>query len=159
SLRAGAKPIRVNGKLVAWAVALTRPNLSRLDETYLRAIHHALICGAIAAAFLALTLGVLFGTRLSQDLRALTAAIQAMEAGYFYQQVRVKSSDEIRIVANAFNRMSAELTRAQVDLRRTAAQVCEQAARLKELSMRDELTGLYNRRHFDEHAARMFAQA
>jgi len=34
-----------------------------------------------------------------------------------------------------------------------------QALLLKELSIRDELTGLLNRRHFDEQAATLFAQA
>jgi diguanylate cyclase (GGDEF)-like protein len=37
--------------------------------------------------------------------------------------------------------------------------VREQAGMLKELSIRDGLTGLYNRRHFDEQAALIFAQA
>ena len=35
----------------------------------------------------------------------------------------------------------------------------EQSDLLKELSIRDPLTGLYNRRHFDEHAEALFAQA
>ena len=37
--------------------------------------------------------------------------------------------------------------------------VQEQANLLKELSIRDALTGLYNRRYFDEQAAKTFAQA
>ena len=37
--------------------------------------------------------------------------------------------------------------------------ILEQAEQLRELSVRDALTKLHNRRHFDEHAATLFSQA
>jgi diguanylate cyclase (GGDEF)-like protein len=52
-----------------------------------------------------------------------------------------------------------ELRQRHQELQELHATVNEQAAMLKELSIRDGLTGLYNRRHFDEHVARTFAQA
>jgi diguanylate cyclase (GGDEF)-like protein len=65
----------------------------------------------------------------------------------------------VGVLAGAFNRMSAELVRARAELEQSSAQIQEQASRLQELSIRDGLTGLYNRRHFDERAAALYAQA
>jgi two-component system, cell cycle response regulator len=65
----------------------------------------------------------------------------------------------VGLLALAFNRMSADLARAHDELRQSTEQVKQQAARLKELSIRDALTHLYNRRYFDEQARTMFAQS
>jgi diguanylate cyclase (GGDEF)-like protein len=159
SLKAGAAPVVVNSKLQAWAVPRSTPNLTAREQRYLSAIDQAVLVAMGLAFVLALVLGVLVGNRLGGDLRVLTFAIQAIGRGELRQQVRIRSRDEIGILANAFNRMSADLARAQEDLQQSTAQIGAQAELLKELSIRDGLTRLYNRRHFDEQAATMFAQA
>ncbi len=159
SLREKAKPIVVNGKLAALAVPLARPNLNGMDKAYLRAVSQALVYAGGAAALLTLLLGVALGSRLSGELRRLTHAVERMGKGQLLQRVDVGSSDEVGVLAEAFNRMSVDLARAHDDLQQSAAQVREQAARMQELSMRDALTGLYNRRHFDEYVKQAFAQA
>jgi len=45
------------------------------------------------------------------------------------------------------------------ELQQLHEKIREQANMLKELSIRDALTGLYNRRHFDEQASQTFVQA
>lgn len=159
TVREKAKPIIVNGKLMALAVPLARPNLTTLDKAYLGAVSQALIYAGAAAALLTLLLGVALGSRLSGELRRLTRAVERMREGQLLQRVEVSSHDEVGVLAEAFNRMSVDLARAHDELQQSAAQVHEQAASMRELSMRDALTGLYNRRHFDEQVKQAFAQA
>ena len=82
-----------------------------------------------------------------------------MEGGELRQLVKVRSQDEIGQLSNAFNQMSRNLADAYDELEDSRKKLVAQADVLKELSLHDELTGLLNRRAFDEHAATLFAQA
>jgi diguanylate cyclase (GGDEF)-like protein len=159
TLLAQAHPVIVNGRTVALALPDPHPNLNNLDLGYLQAVRHALLYAGFAAGVLALALGVVVGNRLSRRLRQLTSAIQAMQNGELRQRVEVQSHDEIGVLAANFNRMSVELAEAHEALQQSHEQISRQAKQLKELSIRDGLTGLYNRRHFDEQATRLFAEA
>ena len=141
-----ARPISVNGKVAVLAVPLGDPNLSPQDLAYLTAMRRALIMGFFAAGSLAVLLGLVFGRRMSATLDELTEAIHTMRMQReLRQQVPVRRNDEIGILATAFNEMSSELAATHDELR--------------ELSICDPLTGLYNRRHFNEQAARLYEQA
>lgn len=146
SLVRTARPIRLSGEVVALAVPLGDPNLSEQDLSYLAAMRRALLIGFAVAGSLALLLGVLFGRRMSATLGELTTAIYAMRAkSGVRHMVPVRTRDEFGTLATAFNEMSAELAAAHDEL--------------KELSIRDPLTQLYNRRHFVEQAAKQYEQA
>ena len=147
-----AVPIHVNGKIAVWAVPVSQPNYSNLDLAYFDAVRLSLVCGIAFAALLALALGIFLGNRLNTALRTLTSATLAMRAGDLRQRVEITSRDEIGVLSQSFNAMSEELARANEEIQ-------AQAQQLKELSIRDELTGLYNRRHFDEQAAGLLTQA
>lgn len=152
-------PIRVKGRVVAYAIPIESPNLSPLDVKYLDSVHWALTSAVAAASVLAIALGAILGARLSMRLDKLTAAIRAMRPGELRQTVDIASNDEIGALAGAFNRMSAELAQAHEELQLSAAKIHQQAAVLEELSIRDPLTELFNRRYFDEQARRALAQA
>lgn len=152
-------PIVSQGKTVAWALPLSTPNLGTLDDSYLKSIQQSLVYAVVAATLLALTLGVAVGNRLSSRLRQLTTALQAVGAGELMQQVHEKEHDEIGILAQAFNRASCDLAKAHEELRQSNAKIAEQARLLREQSIRDELTELFNRRFFDEQVLRMYAEA
>lgn len=157
--RRNAMPIRVDGRLVAYASPKGRIRLSKADRDYLIAMRRALIYGVVSAMALALLLGILFGNTLSRALRRLTQALQSMGEGALNQRVDIKSRDEVGLLARAFNRMSEDLVRSREKLEQSNRTISRQAAKLEELSMRDFLTDLYNRRHFDEQADRLFEQA
>lgn len=159
SVRRTALPVVVGGKVVAFVVPDAHPNLTRQDKAYLGAMSQALQYALVATVAVAVLFGALVGRRLGRDLGVLTAAVEAVGCGSLGQEVRIRSRDEVGVLAGAFNRMSAELVRARETLEHSAAQIQEQASRLQELSIRDGLTGLYNRRHFDERAAALYAQA
>jgi diguanylate cyclase (GGDEF)-like protein len=152
NVRATAMPIEVNGRLVANAIPLRQPNFNAFDESYLGAMQNAMLYGVGAAALLAVVLGLAVGARLSHRLSKLTTAIQAMGQGELYQRVDEDAGDEVGVMSRVFNQMSKELYESR-------ERIEQQTVMLKELSIRDELTGLHNRRHFDEQAATAFAHA
>ena len=152
ALRRSALPISVDGRVVALAIPLRQPNLTGYDRSYLTAMQDAVTYGVGGAGLLALALGFFFSDRLSRSVRALTRAFEAMARGELRQRVETRSRDEVGMMAQVFNRMSEDLADSHDKIR-------AQAEQLKELSIRDELTGLYNRCHFNEHAARAFSEA
>ena len=154
-----AQPIQVEGKTVAWASPQGAPTLSRQDRNYLAAMREALAFGVVAALTLAVLLGVILGDGLSRSIRQLTQAIKSMAPGAVRQRVVIDGRDEVGLLARAFNRMSEELAEHHERLEESNRTIREQAEQLKELSIRDGLTQLYNRRHFDEYAARLYAEA
>ena len=72
---------------------------------------------ALGAAAIALLFGVVLARTLTRPLRDLTQAIHAMTAGELKQEVPVRSADELGTLTQAFNRLSADLTRSN-ELRR-----------------------------------------
>lgn len=158
SARSGVTPIMLENQVLALAIPQGKANLSAIDRNYLAIIREALIYAFVIAGTLAVFLGFLFSKRLSQSLHELTTAIRAMNQGELRQTVAVHGKDETAILAEAFNRMSADLAHAYEKLEESNCTVSEQALRLKELSIRDELTQLYNRRYFNEQANTLFSQ-
>jgi two-component system, cell cycle response regulator len=152
-------PIESNGKLLAYFSPEGHAYYSDLDLGYLSAIREAMIFGTAAATVLALLLGLTLGNQLSGAILKLTTAIKGMEQGDLKQHVEVSSNDEVELLANSFNRMSDELVRSHEELRQAHQQVQAQAEQLKELSVRDDLTKLHNRRFFDEQTRALFNQA
>ena len=139
-------PVELHGQVVARAVPLGEPNLSPQDQSYLAAMRRALVIGFVVAGSLAALLGLVVARRMSGDLDRLAAAVRQMrKRGRLQEPVPVRSRDEIGMLTEAFNRMSEELGQAHEQLR--------------ELSTRDPLTQLYNRRHLAEQATQLFEQA
>ncbi len=152
ALRATALPIRLNGRVIANAIPLKQPNFNAFDQGYIGAMQNAMYYGVGVASLLAIGLGFIIGARLSRRLTRLTTAIAAMGQGDLYQRVEEATGDEVGTMAAVFNQMSKELYESR-------ERIEQQTVMLRELSVRDELTGLHNRRHFDEHAATAFAHA
>jgi diguanylate cyclase (GGDEF)-like protein len=132
---------------------------SKQEQEFLDAMRSSLLAGAGAAAALALGLGMVLAGGLSKRLSKLTGAVRAMQGGALRQQVPVEGKDEVAALAGAFNEMSEQLARSHEELNASHQTILEQAGQLKELSIRDALTSLYNRRHFDEQANTLYHQA
>ncbi|OYT91513.1 MAG: GGDEF domain-containing protein [Burkholderiales bacterium PBB3] len=154
-----ATPIVINGKVEAYVAPQGVLAPGKQDIEYLAAMREALGYGAAAAAVLALGLGLLLGNGLSATLRQLTRAVKAMRGGALRQKVPVEGGGEIATLATAFNQMSEELAQSHEALQLSNQTILEQASQLKEMSIRDALTDLYNRRHFDEQAQQLFEQS
>ncbi|WP_228894020.1 diguanylate cyclase [Pseudoduganella aquatica] len=157
--RAKARPIEVNGKVAAYVSTEGVVTPSRQELEFLGAMRSSLAAGAAGAAVLALGLGLALGRGLSSRLSRLTSAVRAMHGGSLRQQVPVQGKDEVATLASAFNEMSEQLARSHEELQASHQTILEQAGQLRELSIRDALTNLYNRRHFDEQANSLYNQA
>lgn len=158
-LRRDEIPILIDNKAVLIAVPLGQPNLSKLDLTYLNAVDKALTYAVIIAGAIAIILGIIFGNRLSSSLYRLSESVSSMRPGEIRKDIVIKSKDEVEVLANTFNKMSHYLADAYEELEQAHDKVTEQATLLLELSIKDELTGLYNRRYFRERADHFYNQA
>lgn len=156
---AGARPVRLDGREIALAVALERPELTDMEARYVEAIRVAWMYSLLLAGILAIPVGLLLGGRLARPLTEMMGAIRAMQQGELRQSVPVRSKDEVGLLAAAFNRMSRQLAEAYGRLQRSNEEISRQAELLEEQVRRDELTGIANRRAFDEQSRNLFAQA
>ncbi|MDA0866408.1 MAG: GGDEF domain-containing protein, partial [Cyanobacteria bacterium] len=151
--------ITVAGQEVAFAVPVRQRKLAVVDKTYLQAVRTAIGYGLILATGLAIALGLLLGRRLSRSLQELIQAVNAMGRGHLRQTVTVNTQDEVGLLAIAFNTMSLELASAYEQMHTLNQTIQAQANTLQELSNRDELTNLHNRRYFNNHVAHLFSQS
>ena len=122
-LNAGS-PLTVNGQQVG--VILNSDQQVGLDpnETqFLQRTNHALVLAGLGALAVALVMGVVLARTLTTPLSALTGAAQRIAKGELEQQVQVASQDEIGRLAEAFNRMSQEVARANNLRRRMTADI------------------------------------
>ena len=111
ALRAGT-PIMEYGKVVGILVPLRGSFEGRPRELeFIARINRILLYGALIGAVIALLLGVFLSRTLTRPIRELTEATHAVSQGDLSQQVPVRSNDELGELAQAFNKMSNELSR------------------------------------------------
>ncbi|MGO4378904.1 diguanylate cyclase [Pseudoduganella sp. RAF53_2] len=158
-LRLTSRPILVDGRAVAHMSTEGVLTPTRQEQEYLDAMKSSLLAGVAAAAVLALVLGWTLSRSQTRSVRSLTRAVRLMHKGELRQQVPVRGKDEVAQLAGAFNEMSEQLAQKHEELEASHQTILQQAEQLRELSIRDALTQLYNRRHFDEQATTLFNQA
>ncbi|MCP5168276.1 MAG: diguanylate cyclase [Hahellaceae bacterium] len=151
------EPIEVRGNVVAYVLSGEEITLSPKEEAYLHTLEETLSFSVMVALLAILPFGIWMGNRLVFTLNHLISAVNNMAVGELKQQVPTKTRDEIGVLADAFNAMNAQLVAAYENLESSRNLIAEQASQLKELSIRDELTGLYNRRFFNEEVQSLFS--
>ncbi|HEX6292531.1 MAG TPA: ATP-binding protein [Herpetosiphonaceae bacterium] len=123
--RARGEPIKVDGKTVGWLLSAgaRRPGPGTPEADFLERITEAITYSAVGAAVMALLLGILLARTLTQPLRELTAATQAVAKGALGRQVTVRSRDELGALAASFNQMSADLAHSTTLRRQMTADI------------------------------------
>jgi signal transduction histidine kinase len=97
------------------------------DERFLvtRLTNGALL-GGLAAAAVALLLGLYLANRLSRPVQALTLAAHQLSLGDLSQRVKVTGRDELADLGNAFNHMADSLQDAQESRRAMTADIAHE---------------------------------
>lgn len=81
------------------------------EVEFIERTNRILLYGALIGSVIALLLGIFLSRTLTRPIRELTRATHAVSEGDLSQQVPVRSSDELGELAQAFNKMSSELSR------------------------------------------------
>ncbi len=117
----------------------------------------------VLAAMAAIPLGFFLVRRIVSPLEGLADAMHRFSQGELDVRSKVRRRDEIGRLSVAFNRMAdlhqhahERIVRLNVELEKRVAQRTRQ---LRELASREPLTGLYNRRYFNEMLERRFSEA
>lgn len=141
-----AEPIYLDGEVEVLISPVGELILSESHRSYLSAMRDSLLYGFLIAALFAVAIGLAVGKKIGSSIKSVIEAIKQMSQDHT-KTIKIDSErkDEIGELANAFNAMNSELSIAY--------------KKLKELSIKDPLTKLYNRRHFDEQASTLFKEA
>jgi len=86
-------------------------SLSGTNERYLESVTRSLLWSSLAAASLALFLGLFLAVRITRPLGLLTQAARSVVSGDLSAPVPVRGRDELAALSVSFNEMVAELRR------------------------------------------------
>ena len=112
STRENSITITEDGQVIGYLIPLGTPFEGTPRELqFIQRINRLLFYGALIGAVIALVLGVILSRTLTRPIRELTQATHAVSEGDLSQQVPIRSNDELGELAQAFNRMSSELSR------------------------------------------------
>ena len=121
---AGLLPVQLNGRTVAYLLASGRPpDPDARSADFLRRTGRAVALVMLAAALVALLVGVLISRALLGPLRVLLAAIRALQGGDRTAPLPSGRDDELGELLGAFGRMRDELTRQQRARRQLTADI------------------------------------
>ena len=136
----------------SWLVVSAIPYDNLLTEAE-SARNKIILIGAICFAC-AIAFGHLISRSISMPLRQLLNAMKQSGSGNFAVDMSKPGSDELTELAKKFNEMSAKINHDREQLEERVAErtreLEEANSKLAALSMTDALTGISNRRRFDE---------
>lgn len=112
---------------------------------------------AVASVLFSYFVAMYLSSTITKPLSSLTQQMQNMSKGQLDVVVDVKSKDEVGFLAFNFKQMALDLKNSKQELldlnRDLENKVAERTKQLEELTIKDPLTGSYNRRFFDTRVA------
>jgi len=140
------------GDLVTVTMIDTATAFAGVKSVYMRAF-----ILAVASVLFSYFVAMYLSSTITQPLSSLTRQMQNMSKGQLDVVVDVKSKDEVGFLAFNFKQMAADLKNSKQELldlnRDLENKVAERTKQLEELTIKDPLTGSYNRRFFDNKIA------
>ena len=121
----GAVEAKSGNETIAWILPDRKKDFdfSAEEKVYLERLTKAVSLAGLSGVALAILFGVLISSGILKPIRRLTAASKAMADGALEQSVEITSKDEIGQLTESFNRMSADLARADSERKRLTADI------------------------------------
>lgn len=126
ALRDGT-PVLVGGQRVGTLVVAGSSSPIAVEATdFLFSTGRAVVLAALAAGAVSIVLGTILFSRITRPLKELESAARTVESGQLAARVGVKSKDELGMVADAFNQMTARLEKQQQIRKQMVADVAHE---------------------------------
>jgi HAMP domain-containing protein len=136
----------------SWFVVSTIP-LSTLT-TEAQSVRDKSILIGLAGLAISLALAALLARSIAAPLERLAHSMRAAEGGDYANRVTPEGRDELTVLARQFNEMAGKVDQHHLQLEERVNErtrdLAEANGKLAALSMTDGLTGIANRRRFDE---------
>ncbi len=136
-----------------------------LERTFAEVLATTQLLSGIGVLIAAMTipLGFFLVRRLAGPLCELASTMGRFADGELEARSHISRSDEIGALARSYNEMADKLEQKHAEISKLNEEleqrVQQRTMQLRELAARDPLTGLYNRRHFNEVLGQCFAEA
>ncbi len=117
--------VKMDGQVIAWILPDLTPQfkLNPEEQRFLNRSTLAIGMASLAGVFAAIVMGFFLAGRLLKPITQLTEASQALGHGNLVQQVPVRSHDELGLLTDTFNRMSAGLNLADQQRKQMTADI------------------------------------
>ena len=146
---------------LGWFVFVEEPLSEAYRSLYAQVARGALL--VLIGMLLALAASVAMVRRMTRPIRALQAGAALIGKGALDHRISVTTGDELEELADSFNRMAARLQESYATLEQKVdertRELGESNRKLELLSATDALTGIANRRRFDEVLALEWSRA
>ncbi len=150
-------PVLSKGEVIATAVAVEGALLDIRDSEYLAVVAGSLKTAVTLVLTLVLIVGVLLGRCIIAPLRKLADSIKTELQGKQYQHFELETRNEVELLNQHIKHLCGDLGQARDEKSQSRKTISHQAAKLAEISIRDETTHLYNHRYFNERGQQLFA--
>ncbi len=117
-------PVEVAGRVVGWVVETPNKDSYRVYEApFQKSLQYTVWLTAIVALASAVLIGVLVSRILTKPLKVLTDGTRALSQGQLGHQVKLETTDELGMLAKAFNQMSLKLEQADKQRKQLTADI------------------------------------
>jgi len=158
--RQRAQPVRVGNEVVLQALPTGEVRPDERSRYTRAALSAAAATGIGVGLAVALLIAFALGRAPAAQVSALVKGLDGLRAeGERRRRLQVAGEGDLATLAHTLNDMADELGRAHARAREAETVAERQSAELAEMSVRDPLTGLFNRRHFDEQVHTLWHQA
>lgn len=132
-----------------WNILYSK-NMDSINAASLDSSRWLFQIGLICVVFIAV-LSLFIGHRLASPIVSMVSKVKNISQGNLDVTIQHDKNDELGVLADSFNQMTNNLKETTVSRDRLVEEVSRSHAlesKLREQSIKDELTGLYNRRGF-----------
>ncbi|GGJ46188.1 sensor histidine kinase [Deinococcus roseus] len=118
------KTLLVNGKVVGTAfedpgAGASSPN----QQAMINVINQTILMAGVIGLALSILLGAAMAGQLTRPLERLTVAVRSLKFGKQQEPVKEQGTDEVAVLTRAFNQMSDQLVKAEVQRRQMIADI------------------------------------